>query len=200
MNMLQSVSNQSFTKKFVLTALLLTSWIGPLVPLAHAASSDTSLLKTWVAGKNDVKTEQYEIPVMEEEKKPVKTMKLDITAYSSAVDECDDSPFLTADGSVVRDGIVATNVLPFGTKLRIPSHFGDKVFEVRDRMNPRYSYRMDLWVENKQVARQWGIKRNITVEIIEMGNGKKSWDQWKGRMKEMQMVGKYGPTALKEDA
>jgi 3D (Asp-Asp-Asp) domain-containing protein len=126
--------------------------------------------------------------------KVVKSMKVDMTAYTSAVEECDDSPFITADGSVVRDGIVATNILPFGTKVRIPAYFGDKVFEVRDRMNPRYSYRMDLWVTTKQAAKTWGIKRNVTIEIVEMGDGKSNWSQWKGRGKDLARIGKYGPS------
>jgi len=43
-----------------------------------------------------------------------------ITAYSSTVDQTDDTPFITANGSFVRDGIVANNMLPFGTKIKIP--------------------------------------------------------------------------------
>ena len=42
------------------------------------------------------------------------TTRVWLTAYSSSVDETDDTPFITASGKHVRDGIVATNFLPFG--------------------------------------------------------------------------------------
>lgn len=124
---------------------------------------------------------------------PVKTMFMDMSAYTSAVNETDGSPFITADGSVVRDGVIATNALPFGTKVRIPSLFGDKIFTVRDRMNQRYYYRVDVWMTTKKDAFAFGVKRKVEIEVIEMGTGKKNWDQWKGKTAELNRVGKYGP-------
>lgn len=115
----------------------------------------------------------------------VKTMFMDMSAYTSAVNETDGSPFITADGSVVRDGVIATNALPFGTKVRIPSLFGDKVFTVRDRMNQRYYYRVDVWMTTKKAAFTFGVKRKIEIEVIEMGSGKKNWEQWKGKTAEL---------------
>jgi 3D (Asp-Asp-Asp) domain-containing protein len=82
-----------------------------------------------------------------------------VTAYSSTVDQCDSSPFITASGSRVRDGIIATNALSFGTKVKFPSVFGDKVFVVEDRMNARYSDRADIWFETREEAKQFGVKR-----------------------------------------
>src|SRR5437868_1496729 len=38
-----------------------------------------------------------------------------ITAYSSTEDQTDDSPFITASGAHVADGIVAANFLPLHT-------------------------------------------------------------------------------------
>ncbi len=99
-----------------------------------------------------------------------------LSAYTSSVEECDSDPFTTADGSRTHDGIVATNILPFGTKLRIPALFGDKIFEVHDRMNARYNnkYNLDIWMEKKVDMRQFG-RRNAMVEIVEMGDGKTQW-------------------------
>ncbi len=101
--------------------------------------------------------------------------KVDVTAYTSSVEECDSDPFITADGSTTRDGIIATNFLPFGTKVRLPDLFGDKVFVVHDRMNARYVYRIDVWMEKKVDMRQFGIHRNVEIEIVEMGDGKTQW-------------------------
>jgi len=96
----------------------------------------------------------------------VRTLRTTLTAYSSTPEECDDSPFITADGSHVRDGIVAANFLKFGTRIRIPELFGDKVFEVHDRMNSRFSNRIDIWMEKVEDNRKFGIKHNILIEIL----------------------------------
>jgi 3D (Asp-Asp-Asp) domain-containing protein len=89
-----------------------------------------------------------------------------MTAYTSRPEETDSTPFITADGSHVRDGIVAANFLPFGTKVRIPALFGDKIFEVHDRMNKRYYYKMDFWMDDLGKARKFGV-RYATIEVVE---------------------------------
>lgn len=81
-----------------------------------------------------------------------------VTAYSSTVDQCDSNPFVTASGSRVRDGIIATNLLAFGTKVKFPSLYGDKVFIVEDRMSKRFSNRADIWFETREQAKQFGVK------------------------------------------
>ena len=82
-----------------------------------------------------------------------------ITAYSSTVWETDSSPFITAAGTHVRDGIVAANTLPFGTKIMIPDLFGDKIFTVEDRMAPKNYHKIDIWFPTTNEARQFGIKQ-----------------------------------------
>jgi len=79
-----------------------------------------------------------------------------VTAYSSSPDETDDTPFTTALGTTTRDGIVATNMLPFGTRIKIPAHFGDKVFVVEDRMNRRMTNKVDVWMSSKAEALRFG--------------------------------------------
>lgn len=106
-----------------------------------------------------------------------KTYRVAMTSYNSVPGQTDGSPFITADGSCVREGIVAANFLRIGTKIRIPSLFGDRVFEVRDRMNERYTYRVDVWMKDIRASKQFGIKRSVTIEVVEEGTGKKSWDQ-----------------------
>lgn len=92
-------------------------------------------------------------------------MELTVTGYSSSYDETDDDPHITASGSETRDGIVATNLLPFGTKVRIPEEFGDRVFVVEDRMHRRFSDRVDIWFPSKSEAKQFG-KKNLEIEIL----------------------------------
>ncbi|MCL4406428.1 MAG: 3D domain-containing protein [Patescibacteria group bacterium] len=88
-----------------------------------------------------------------------------ITGYSSTEDQTDDTPFITASGKFVGDGIVAANWLPFGTKIRIPEIFGDKVFEVQDRMAPKHNGKMDIWFKTREEALKFGVKQS-RIEIL----------------------------------
>jgi len=99
-----------------------------------------------------------------EDAKPRKVIYITVTAYSSTLDQCDSTPFITASGKFVRDGIIASNFLPFGTKVRFPEHFGNKIFAVEDRMHPRYSNRVDIWMPTREQAKKFGIKR-LKMEI-----------------------------------
>jgi 3D (Asp-Asp-Asp) domain-containing protein len=88
-----------------------------------------------------------------------------ITAYSSTVEETDSDPFTTAAGTQVRDGIVAMNTLPFGSKIMIPDLFGSKVFTVEDRMAPKNHHKVDIWFPSKQEAIQFGVKKARVLVI-----------------------------------
>ena len=82
-----------------------------------------------------------------------------VTGYSSCVEETDENPFVTASGSGVKDGIVANNLLPFGTTVRLPEVFGEKTFIVEDRMNRRKGYyHVDIWFPSKELALNFGAK------------------------------------------
>ena len=89
-----------------------------------------------------------------------------VTGYSSSVDETDSTPFITASGEYVRDGIVAANFLPLGTKLKIPEYFGSKIFTVKDRMARKHSEKVDVWFSSKELAKSFG-KRKLQVQVIE---------------------------------
>ena len=93
------------------------------------------------------------------EPKVVKKMNVMITAYSSSIWETDDTPTITAANTCVRDGIIANNYLPFGTKVRIPEIYGDKIFVVEDRMNKKKgNYHVDIWFPSYKEAKQFGAK------------------------------------------
>lgn len=94
-----------------------------------------------------------------------KTFHVTATAYSSTPDQTDDSPFITASGTYVRDGIIATNFLPMGTLIKIPDLYGDKIFIVEDRMNRRYVYNIDIWFPERNLAKNFGVKR-VEIEVI----------------------------------
>ena len=95
----------------------------------------------------------------------VRTMRVFVTGYSSTPDQTDDTPFITASGKQVRDGIVATNLLPLGTKIKIPEIYGNKVFVVEDRMNARNNQHVDIWFSSYWEARHFGIQRASVVVL-----------------------------------
>lgn len=88
------------------------------------------------------------------------------TGYSSTPDQTDSTPFITANGSHVHDGTLAANFLPFGTKVRIPDYFGDKIFVVEDRMAQRFSTRIDIWYPDRATAMDWGL-RTVKIQVVE---------------------------------
>lgn len=103
----------------------------------------------------------------ESKEKETQRMNVVVTAYSSTIWETDDTPYITASGEEVSDGIVANNFLSFGTKMRIPEIFGDKVFTVEDRMHWRKSdYQIDIWFPDTDKALNFGV-RNTYIEIFE---------------------------------
>lgn len=92
-----------------------------------------------------------------------------VTAYSSTRAQTDSTPCITANGFNVcahnTENVVAANFLPFGTKLRFPDHFDDRVFTVQDRMHRRYSKRVDVWMKSTVAAKKFGVKK-LRIEII----------------------------------
>ena len=105
-------------------------------------------------------------PEIKKEVKVVKIYTVRATAYSSTPDQTDSTPFITASGARVRDGIIAANFLPFGTQIRIPEIYGEKIFVVEDRMNKRYWHNVDIWFPERDLAKTFGSKR-VIIEIIE---------------------------------
>ena len=125
----------------------LTATIQPLT------TQDNSLLPT----NNLLSTEEL----------VTKQVRILATAYSSSIWETDSTPFITASGAYVHEGIVASNLLPFGTKLRIPELFGQKIFVVEDRLHARKgNYQIDIWFPSRQEALDFGAKYTY-IELVD---------------------------------
>ena len=95
----------------------------------------------------------------------IKTIPVMVTAYSSTESQTDDTPFITASGTWVREGIVAANFVPMGTRIMLPELYGKKVFIVEDRMHPRKKYQVDIWFPSYLEAKNFGAKL-VNVEIL----------------------------------
>jgi len=97
----------------------------------------------------------------------IKKVKVVVTAYSSTIWQTDDTPFITASGKTVEQGIVANNLLAFGTLIRMPELYGDEIFVVEDRMNQRKGYyHVDIWFPEYEQAKSFGAKSTY-IEILE---------------------------------
>lgn len=104
---------------------------------------------------------------IEPEFKVAKKIRMVITGYSSTPHETDNDPEITASGTRTRDGIVANNLLTFGTKIRIPEIYGDKIFVVEDRMNrDKGYYHTDIWFPSYLQALSFGSKITY-IEVLE---------------------------------
>lgn len=161
-------------------AILLSATLGfnsvatPLTPvsaetLAGKESTDTTLVFTreTLPAIPGSEVERLLIEVEKRKKRALREFTAIATAYTSSVDETDSNPFITASGSRTHPGTIAANFLPFGTKVKIPSHFGDRIFTVEDRMHKRFSDRVDIWMETKKEAFAFG-KRRVSVVVVEI--------------------------------
>jgi len=94
------------------------------------------------------------------------TFNVLVTAYSSTPDQTDDTPFITASGTHVRNGIVAANFLPMGTKIQMPEVYGNRIFVVEDRMHPRKAWMVDVWFPSLAEAKTFGVK-DTYIQVLE---------------------------------
>ena len=95
-----------------------------------------------------------------------KMINVVVTAYSSTPDQTDSTPFITASNTRTRDGVIAANFLAFGTKVKIPGIFGDKVFTVEDRMAKKHDGKIDIWFPERVLAKRFGVQE-ADVIILE---------------------------------
>ncbi len=93
----------------------------------------------------------------------IRSVPVTLTAYSSTVKQCDETPYVTASSQSVRIGIIAVSDdlmremgLKFGQRVLIPGH---GFFEVQDRMNPRWKRTVDIWVADRQAALLFGRQK-----------------------------------------
>ena len=140
----------------------------PVAVFSQTNFSNHASLDSKMGPKAEVVLKQYysepSLP-NSQERQAQGIIHLPVTAYNSEPGQTDDTPFITAFGTTVRDGIVATNFLPKGTMIRFPEEFGDKIFVVEDRMNARYTYKVDIWMAEKQDAIHFGVKY-LKMEIL----------------------------------
>ena len=158
----------SYNKRIL---LVLTAIVGLLVSvqISYLKAENPKSVKTHEETSNLVLFQNNSLAPLSIVPEPQinKTIRAVITAYSSSPLQTDDSPNITASGIYVKDGIIANNYYSFGTKIRIPQIFGDKVFIVEDRMHWRKSNsQFDIWFPEYLQAKNFGVK-DTYIEILE---------------------------------
>lgn len=157
---MMNISNALILAVFCINMLM------PQMAVAQVVAAEPVEVLFKSGTSNDLITLAY---LAQQEIKIVKKMKVVTTAYSSDPAQTDDTPCITADGYDVcatnEENVVAANFLKFGTNVRIPSLYGNKIFVVHDRMNAKYNNRMDFWKKDTQTARNYGVKF-VEIEIV----------------------------------
>ena len=151
----------------VMVAVLSFGLLGTAVIGIRGIRTSSDLIEGSQANLNTVS--QNSLLAISGPSDPIRTQKIKvvITAYSSTVCQTDDTPFITASGKNVEDGIIANNMLPFGTFVKIPEIYGDKMFIVEDRMHSRKGYyHVDVWFEDYYQAKEFGAKTTY-IEVLE---------------------------------
>lgn len=161
-----------YTKRKISTSLSLIGLFSNLILSQYGLSGDIvpgqnemNLLSSdsmiTLQGQALVQSSALETPVVANQR------WVTVTAYSSTHDQTDSTPFITASGTDVRDGIVACNFLRFGTRVRFPDIYGDKVFVVEDRMALKNNHKIDVWFETREDAKQFGVQK-LKVEVLKI--------------------------------
>lgn len=164
----ESLSNEFEVSIGINTKKEIDPVVATLIASAQEASNPEIREVTMVGPQNEVvPAEEAHVP----EIKIVSTSIRTITAYNSVPEQTDSTPCITANGFDVcehwTEDTIAANFLKFGTKVRIPELFGDRIFIVRDRMNKRFSDRVDVWMKEVPDARKFG-KRTAYIEVVEV--------------------------------
>lgn len=92
----------------------------------------------------------------------VQTITAEVTAYSSSVDETDDTPNLNAAGTRPDHGSIACpRYYELGTEFIIEGIH----YTCDDRMARRFPDRFDIWMESKEKALEHGVK-TMEVQVV----------------------------------
>lgn len=164
--------------QFTVLAVLILELAFPFQIAAASMDEPTILPNLVIVSAEDAEEElnlsqanmSIYLAVPRREYKVVATYYVDMTAYSSTIDQTDSTPCITANGFDLcahnQEDVIAANFLPFGTKVRFPELFGDRIFTVQDRMNARYYYRADVWMKTREAAIKFGYAY-AKLEVVE---------------------------------
>lgn len=155
------VSKDSLAAIAALVAIV-ASLIAPAgVAFAQTSQSDSVIALQIEAKRNHTKSHGT-LPVAQKRSYVVREDRVTVTAYNSVPEQTDDTPCIGAQGTDIceiyaaGENVCAANFVPLGTKLEVE---GLGTCIVRDRMNARYTKRID-WYMGMDIkgARQFGVR------------------------------------------
>lgn len=92
-----------------------------------------------------------------------------VTAYSPTEEECDEDPYITAYQKPVKEGTIA---ISRDLEEELGWAIGDKVyltglgvFEVWDRMHPRWRKKVDIFFHDTEKAVSFGVKQARVLKV-----------------------------------
>lgn len=95
---------------------------------------------------------------------PYREVVCNISAYTAHSDETGRGDGLTASGRYAQAGrTIAMDDVPFGTRVEINGH----MYVVEDRFGGGYTNRIDIYMDTKREAFQWG-RRYLKVKIYDV--------------------------------
>ena len=98
-----------------------------------------------------------------EQAKPYREVVCNVSAYTASDDECGKGDGITASGRRATAGrTIAMDGVPFGTRVEIEGH----TYIVEDRFGGGYSNRIDVFMNSKREAFQFG-RKHIKVKIFD---------------------------------
>ena len=105
-----------------------------------------------------------------------------VTAYTASVDECDDTPNITASNKRVKVGYIALSRdiekdfgYIFGDEIEIERRGKKYIFIFEDRMHKRKTRQIDIFMLSKKSALKFGIQQAIMmINWGYNGNSKKN--------------------------
>ena len=111
------------------------------------------------------------VPLLSQQKDMSIVRVLTVTAYSPRRSETDATPFINAAGAKVAEGQIAVSKDLFlagwvyGRPVWIE---GYGVYKIMDRMNYRYTDRIDIFMWSTKKAKKFGLKRRIVALLGEV--------------------------------
>ena len=154
---LRNLSRKLFNKGFVIALLAVMLPVSLVVAEPSIAGSTAVLENTSPTARSSF--ERFE----------GRRVIVEISAYNAVAAQTDQTPCIAANGENIclesAGNVAAANFLPFGTRFIVPE-LGDRVWEVKDRMNRRYRNNIDLLVDTTEEAKQIG-RRKMEVIILD---------------------------------
>lgn len=100
---------------------------------------------------------------------PKPDLAVTVTAYSPTEQECDEDPYITAYQKQVKEGTIA---ISRDLEEELGWGIGDKVylaglgvFEVWDRMHPRWKKKVDIFFHDTEKAVSFGVRQAKVLKV-----------------------------------